>query len=84
MKRLPVGLCPYFPKEFDFNAPVVDRETFVEIVHLPRAAREQRKERRQVHSLNELSCWYDDSGEQDNFSDMDGEDDFSDMDEEEE
>jgi hypothetical protein len=55
MKRLPVGLCPYFPKEFDFNAPVVDRETFVEIVHLPYAAREQRRERRQVYSLNELS-----------------------------
>jgi hypothetical protein len=55
MKRLPDVLFPYFPKEFDFNAPVVDRETFVEIVHLPYAAREQRRERRQVYSLNELS-----------------------------
>jgi hypothetical protein len=77
MKRLPDVLFPYFPKEFDFNAPVVDRETFVEIVHLPYAAHEQRREhrRRPAYSLNALSCWYYDCGdEEDGYPIEDDED----------
>jgi hypothetical protein len=35
MKRLPVALYPYFPKEFDFKAPVADRKTTVELTYHP-------------------------------------------------
>ena len=35
MKRLPDALYPYFPKEFDFNAPVVNPGKTLELFHLP-------------------------------------------------
>jgi hypothetical protein len=65
MKRLPSALYPYFPKEFDFNAPDVDRETTIEFIHLPafgagRRAQEWREyfpteaNEVRVYDLNEL------------------------------
>ena len=86
MKRLPDALYPYFPKEFDFKAPVVDFETTLDLFHLPfdrEAWREylpvEANEVR-LYGLNELT-WY-----QEGFvSDEDEqEDDFSDEGEEEE